>query len=116
MVWAAAPGYAAVWFVLLFLQGVLPAGLVYTTKRVVDTANAAIGGGLSAENVGPALFWGGVMVALVLLQRVFSSAVGYVQVAHSEHVQDQIRAQIGLRYPWDDDDSALPPEAKRPRK
>ena len=94
MVWAAAPGLAAAWFTLLILQGVIPAAVVYTTKQVVDAANAAIGGGLSPENVGPAAFWGGVMVALILAQRALGSATGYVQVAHGENVQDRIKAQI----------------------
>ncbi|WP_420457510.1 ABC transporter ATP-binding protein [Rubrivirga sp.] len=94
MVWAAAPGLAAGWFALLLAQGAIPAAVVYTTKRVVDSANAAIGGGLSVENVGPAAFWGGIMVVLVVLQRALSSAVGYIQTSHSEYVQDQIRAKI----------------------
>ena len=94
MVWRAAPGLAATWFGLLTLQGVIPAAIVYTTKRVVDAANAAIGGGLSAENVGPAALWAGVMVALVLAQRALASAVAYVQAAHSEEVQDEIKALI----------------------
>ena len=94
MVWAAAPGLASAWFTLLILQGVIPAAVVYTTKRVVDAANAAIGGGLSAENVGPAVLWGGVMVALILAQRALAAATSYVQVAHGENVQDRIKAQI----------------------
>ena len=94
MVWAAAPGLAATWFTLLVLQGGIPAIVVYTTKQVVDSANAAVGGGLSAENLGPVLFWGGVMVVLVLAQRALGAATGYVQVAHGENVQDKIKAQI----------------------
>ncbi len=94
MVWVAAPGLAATWFTLLALQGVIPAAIVYTTKHVVDSANAAIGGGLTAENVGPAVFWAGVMVLLVLAQRLLGAATGYVQVAHGESVQDKIKAQI----------------------
>ena len=94
MVWAAAPGLAAVWFTLLVLQGAIPAVIVYTTKQVVDAANAAIGGGLTAENVGPAAFWAGVMVALVLAQRALGAATSYVQVAHGESVQDEIKATI----------------------
>ena len=94
MVWRAAPGLAATWFALLAVQGVIPAAIVYTTKRVVDAANAAVGGGLSADNVGPAALWAGVMVALVLAQRALGSVVGYVQAAHSEEVQDEVKALI----------------------
>ena len=94
MVWAAAPGLAAAWFALLVAQGVIPAAVVYTTKRVVDAANAAIGGGLTAENLGPAAFWAAVMVALILAQRALGAATGYIQVAHGENVQDRIKAQI----------------------
>ncbi len=94
MVWAAAPGLAATWFALLVAQGMLPAAVVYTTKHVVDAVNAAIGGGLSSANISPALFWVGVMVVLILIQRVLLGVVGYVQTAHSEIVQDRIKAQI----------------------
>lgn len=97
MVWVAAPRLAAAWFALLAAQGVIPAAVVYTTKRVVDAANAAIGGGLSAENIGPAALWGGVMVGLILAQRALAATVGYVQVAHGENVQDRIKAQIHAR-------------------
>lgn len=94
MVWEAAPRLAMGWFALLTVQGVIPAGIVYTTKQVVDTANAAIGGGLSADNVGPVAFWAAVMVGLLLAQRVLGSLVGYVQVAHGENVQDRIKERI----------------------
>ena len=94
MVWQAAPGLAATWFALLAAQGLIPAAIVYTTKHVVDAANAAVGGGLTAENVGPAVFWAAVMVALVLAQRALGAATSYVQVAHGESVQDKIKAQI----------------------
>lgn len=94
MVWVAAPGLAATWFALLVGQGAVPAAIVYTTKRVVDTANAAVSGGLSAENLSPVLFWGGIMVGLILAQRILAGAVGYVQAAHSEVVGDEIKALI----------------------
>ena len=94
MVWVAAPALATAWFALLIGQGAIPAAIVYTTKRVVDTANAAVDGGLTAENLSPVLLWAGIMVGLVLIQRVLAGAVGYVQAAHSEVVQDEIKALI----------------------
>ena len=94
MVWAAAPGLAAGWLTVLLVQGTIPAAVVYVTKRVVDAATAAIGGGLSSENLGPVLFWGGLMAALVLAQRVLASVTSYVQTAHSEIVRDNIKALI----------------------
>lgn len=94
MVWSAAPGLATTWYALLVGQGAVPAAIVYTTKQVVDTANAAVAGGLTTENLSPFLFWAGIMVVLLLVQRVLGGAVGYVQAAHSEVVQDKIKALI----------------------
>ncbi|NBB86866.1 MAG: ABC transporter ATP-binding protein, partial [Bacteroidetes bacterium] len=46
LVWEAARGWTSIWIVLLVLQGVVPGGLVYLTKSVLDGAAAAIGQGM----------------------------------------------------------------------
>ena len=94
MVWAAAPVLSGGWLALVFLQGFVPAGVVYTTKWLVDGVNAAVGAGLTREAVLEALVPALVMGGLILLQQILGSLVGYIQTAQGEQVQDVIKAQI----------------------
>ena len=94
MVWRAAPGLATAWAAVLVLQGGIPAAVVYVTKRVVDAAAAAVGGGLAPENLAPVVLWGSVMAGFLVAQRILGSVGSYVQTAHSELVQDRIKSLI----------------------
>lgn len=94
MVWRAAPGLSAIALVLTLIQGLVPAAIVYTTKWVVDSVDAVLGAGFSADTLMAALVPAVAMALLVLIQQGLSSGGGYIEVARSEIVQDRIKAII----------------------
>ena len=94
MVWEGAPALTALWLFLLFVQGLFPAFIVYTTKWLVDGVNSAVGAGLSRETIGAALLPALAMGGLLLVQQALASIAGYVQAAQGESVEDQIKARI----------------------
>ena len=94
LVWAAAPGYTAFWGSLLVVQGLAPPAIVALTKRVVDGANAAVGGGFSADNLAPILLPLGIIVVLYLVQTVSGAVSEWTTTAQAELVQDHIKALI----------------------
>ena len=51
LVWQAAGLWSVLWLVLLVIQGLVPTGIVYMTKWVMDAVNEAIGQGVSREQV-----------------------------------------------------------------
>lgn len=94
LVWRSARFWTMAWIVLLFIQGVLPAALVYLTKYLVDGLATALGGGVSFENMRPFLVPGGFMVAILVLERLMSSLATWINTAQSELVQDHIQTLI----------------------
>lgn len=97
LVWAAAPRWSALWLALVVVQGLLPGAVIYLTKWLVDGVAAALGAGMSggvAAALGPALGPVLGMAGVLLLQQVLGGVVVYVQTAHSEHVQDAIKARL----------------------
>ncbi len=91
LIWSAASRWTVLWFVLLAMQGVLPAAVVYLTKWLVDALAAAVAGevGLAAVAT-PAAAMGGVMI----LQRVFGGLNEWVSTAQAELVGDRVKALV----------------------
>jgi ATP-binding cassette subfamily B protein len=94
LVWRFSRGYTLVWGLSLIVQGLVPAAIVYTTKWVVDAVAAAVGGGLSVENVELVLAPAAVMGALLVLQQGLASVSSWVQAAQAEVVQDKLKRLI----------------------
>ena len=94
LVWRFSKGYTLIWGLSLIVQGLIPAGIVYTTKWVVDAVAAAVGGGLTAGNVEQVLLPATVMGILLVLQQGLSSVSSWVQAAQSEVVQDKLKRLI----------------------
>ena len=90
----AAGGWAALWLVLIVVQGAIPGGIVYMTKWVVDAAEAAVGQGVAWEQVSQLLLPASIMGGLLLAQRVMGSVTQYVNTAQSEHVGDHLKNLI----------------------
>ena len=82
------------WAVALVIQGFIPAAIVYVTKWVVDAVAAAVGVGISAENVSQVVVPAAVMGGLLILQQALSSVSSWVQAAQTEVVQDELKAFI----------------------
>ncbi len=94
LIWDAARGWTLWWFAILFVQGLLPTATVYLTKVLVDSVAAAVGGGLSAENVQLVLVPALLMAGVLLLGQMLSGVANWIRTAQSEEVQDHVKALI----------------------
>ena len=97
LIWQAAPGYTSVWAGTLVIQGLAPPLMISLTKRVVDSANAAVGAGISSETITPVLVPVGIMAGLFILQQIASSLTEWISVAQSELVEDHVKGLIHER-------------------
>lgn len=94
MVWQAAPGWTALWAVLILAQGLLPIATVYLTKALVDSLTLAIGQSDNPERFNTALIYLAAMAAVLLATAAFKSIAQWVQTAQSEIVQDYIKDKV----------------------
>src|SRR5262245_53326649 len=97
LVWGATRSWTAAWATLLLIQGLLPAATVYLTKPLIDCLVAAVKSGASADSshgLRPALWWGGLMAALMLLTEVLREVAGWIRRNQSELLQDHIAELI----------------------
>ena len=90
MVWEATGYWTLSWAILLLLQGVLPVGIVYLTRWLVDGLVAAVEAGGSWESVQPTLILVALMAGVMLANDLLSSATGWIRTAQSELVKDHI--------------------------
>ena len=79
------------WLLLLVIQGLVPTGIVYMTKWVMDAVNEAIGQGISSEQITTVLIPASIMGGLMLLQRVMGSVLSYVSTVQSTLVSDHLK-------------------------
>lgn len=94
LIWRAASWWTVAWFVLLAVQGTLPAATVYLTKLLVDAVVEAMQIGPSWEGVSILLWPSGLMGLTLLLSNVIKGVVQYVQTGQSELVEDHIKGRI----------------------
>lgn len=94
MVWEVSRGWMLAWGAGLIVLGLIPGGIVYTTKWLVDAVDVAMGGGLAKDNVLPVLVPLAVMGGLLITQQVLQRLIGWVQAVQGEIVQDAIKAEI----------------------
>ena len=94
LVWEAARPWTIAWGVLLLIQGIVPALLVYITKSVVDGAAAVIGQGVSLEAALPVLVPAGIMAALVIAQSLMGAVSQWISTAQSELVLDHVKSMV----------------------
>jgi ATP-binding cassette, subfamily B, bacterial len=89
LVWAVARPWTIVWIVLLIVQGLLPAAIVYLTKFVVDGILLSLRQE-SSWPVMPLALLGGVL----LLMEVVRNAINWVRTVQAELLQDHITSLI----------------------
>lgn len=94
LVFRAARPYPLLWGILLLIKGILPAGIVYLTKDLVDAVSAAIGEGATWANVSDVFLPGGLMVGAILTQQIAGNILEYVNVVQQERVTDYIKNLI----------------------
>src|SRR5258708_36346197 len=79
LVWQVARGWTIAWFVLLAIQGLLPAATVYLTKLVVDGVVGALKKGGSWPDVRRVLILVAALAGVMLLMEVARGAIGWIR-------------------------------------
>ena len=82
------------WFILLCIQGLLPAALVYLSRSLVDSLAAAVGTGWSWENIGPVAFPGALIIVVMAVQELMQGVSSWVRTAQVELVRDHLSALV----------------------
>jgi len=94
LVWQAARGWTVAWGVLLTLQGLVPAGLVYLIRVVVNRLSACLTGPAGKE-LSPDLWLPAGLIGLLWVAGVLlGSLTSWVRTAQAELVQDSIHNLI----------------------
>ena len=94
LVWDVARPWTIAWIVLLIVQGLLPAALVYLTKLVVDGVVAAVQNGSAWPQVRHVLVLLVLFGATLVLMEIVRVGINWVRTAQAELLQDHITALI----------------------
>jgi ATP-binding cassette, subfamily B, bacterial len=94
LVWAASRNWTLVWGVLLIVQGLLPAAVVYLTKLLVDSVVTAVEAGGSWESARYLLFPGVLMGGVMLLIELVQSVSNWIRTAQAELIRDHLSALV----------------------
>ena len=94
LVWEVARPWTIAWVVLLIVQGLLPAAIVYLTKLVVDGVVFAARNGSSWPLVRPVLVLLLVLGGILLLMEVVRGGINWVRTVQAELLQDHITSLI----------------------
>lgn len=94
LIWAASRGWTIAWVGLLVIQGGLPAATVYLTRLLVDSLVAAVGVGISWNNIQMILLPAGLMAGVLILSELLQGASEWIRIAQAELVKDHISGLI----------------------
>ena len=94
LVWAAARSWTIAWSLLLVLQGILPAVVVYLTRILVDSLALALRSGADWQQLQSSFLLVAVMAGLMLLLEILHSLTTWVRTSQAELVQDYISGLI----------------------
>jgi len=92
LVWQVGRPWTVAWIVLLIVQGLLPAAVVYLTKLVVDGLTMTSGG--TQERMRHVLLLVLLLGGTVLLMEIVRNAINWVRTVQTELLQDHITALI----------------------
>ncbi len=91
LVWKGAPGWTAVWIVLLVIGGLLPVASVYLTKYLVNSLVLLVDTGLESATLRPALLAIAAMALVMVASALINSLTGIVLTAQAELIGDNVR-------------------------
>ena len=91
LVWSVARPWTIAWILLLIVQGLLPVGLVYLTKLLVDGITRGHGSWSAMLHVLQVVL---LLGATLLLMEVVRNAINWVRTVQAELLQDHITALI----------------------
>ena len=94
LVWSAAPSWSFAWAILLLIEGVLPAGLVYLTRILVDQMAALAGTGTSWQGLRGVMTPAILMAVLLLATEVLRAGRRLVRTAQADLVRDHVSRLI----------------------
>ncbi|HOT98626.1 MAG TPA: ABC transporter ATP-binding protein [bacterium] len=94
LVWQASPSLFMISTLLLVLQSVLPLGILYTSKLILDGVAAALKPGTAASTPPSLLFLATLVAGLVFLQVMASSLHDWLQQHQSALVQESIMERL----------------------
>lgn len=94
LVWEVAKPWTIAWVLLLIVQGLLPAAIVYLTKLVVDGIVVAARNGSSWPVVRPVLVLLLLLGGILLLMEVVRGGINWVRTVQAELLQDHITSLI----------------------
>ncbi len=90
LIWNASGPLLVVWVAILLLQGVIPVGVVWLTKPLVDSLQGAISGGATAAVLRPLVTTAIALGTLLVVSTLLKTALQWISMAQSEQVQDHI--------------------------
>jgi ATP-binding cassette, subfamily B, bacterial len=94
LVWEAARPWTITWIILLLVQGLLPAAVVYLTKLVVDGVVLSVQNGSAWPNVRHVLLVLLLLAGILLLMEVVRGGINWVRTVQAELLQDHITSLI----------------------
>jgi len=94
LIWSAAGGWTIAWAALVVIEGLLPGAAVYLTRPLVDSISAGLGLGGQWESIRPALFYGSLMVAVIMLTDLVQAVNGCVSQQQAELIKDHLSRMI----------------------
>jgi len=94
LVWEATPRHTVFWLVLLIIQGLLPAAVVYLTRALVNGLVGVIESGGDWQTLRPTLLLALLMGVILLAQELLRGLSAWVRTAQGELVRDHITALV----------------------
>jgi ATP-binding cassette subfamily B protein len=94
LVWAVARPWTIIWVLLLIIQGLLPAAIVFLTKLFVDALVRALKIGGSWPEMQEAMLLVLLVGGVLLLMEVVRNAINWVRTVQAELLQDHITSLI----------------------
>ena len=94
LVWSASRGWTLAWMALLLLQGLLPAGVVYLTRELVDSLVAAAGAPGDWARATTAITVAALMGAALLAGELLHSTSDWVRNVQAKRAEDHINGLV----------------------
>ncbi len=94
LAWEASRPWTIAWLLLLVIEGVVPVGIVYLTKLLVDALVVTTKTGASWQNVRAVLILVVFLAALTLLAESVRTVIGWIRTVQAELLQDHINDLI----------------------
>lgn len=93
-VWTASRPWTTVWLIVVVLEGMAPAALVYLTRPLIDAIAAALGAGGTWVSIYPALWPAGLMATVIVFGEILRAVGGWIRTAQAELIRDYLTGLV----------------------